>query len=151
MSKVPKRKRGNQSVYSNAKADAILARLAAGESLLSICKDDGMPAESTVRLWVIDDRHGFAAKYIRARDMGLDHVADSIIEISDEVGVKTVERDGEEVGVEFDATAVARNRLRVDARKWYLSKIAPKRYGEKQQVEHSGKVSLESLVAGDAE
>lgn len=38
----------------------------------------------------------------------------------------------------FDATAVARNRLRVDARKWLASRMAPKKYGDKIQAEHSG-------------
>lgn len=33
--------------------------------------------------------------------------------------------------------------------RWRASKIAPKDYGDKQQVEHSGKVGLEHLVAGD--
>lgn len=32
--------------------------------------------------------------------------------------------------------------------RWRASKIATKEYGDRQQVEHSGRVGLESLVAG---
>lgn len=39
--------------------------------------------------------------------------------------------DGEDVKVVFDSTAVARNRLRMDARKWVASKLKPKKYGDK--------------------
>ena len=40
--------------------------------------------------------------------------------------------------VVFDATAVARNKLRVDARRWLASKMAPKKYGDKVQAELTG-------------
>jgi hypothetical protein len=40
--------------------------------------------------------------------------------------------------VVFDSTAVARNRLRVDARKWVAAKLLPKKYGDKVQQEVSG-------------
>ena len=47
--------------------------------------------------------------------------------------------DGEgNTEVVFDSTAVQRNRLRVDARKWLLSKLAPKKYGDKLTQEHTG-------------
>lgn len=39
------------------------------------------------------------------------------------------------------------SRLRVDARKWIASKLKPKKYGDKTEVEHTGKVSLEQLIA----
>ena len=111
---------GRPTIFSQELADAICARLAEGESLLSICRDDGMPAESTVRHWVAEDREGFFAKYAHARDIGLDHQADRIIEIAD------TEEDP------------ARARVMIDARKWHLSKMAPKRYGEKVTTEISG-------------
>ena len=45
--------------------------------------------------------------------------------------------------------AIDRSRLHVDTLKWYLSKLAPKRYGERLAVEHSGTVSIaERLRAG---
>lgn len=111
---------GRPTIFTPELADTICARLAEGESLLSICRDDGMPAESTVRHWVAEDREGFFAKYTHARDIGLDHQADRIIEIAD---------------TEDDP---AKARVMIDARKWHLSKMAPKRYGEKTTTEISG-------------
>jgi len=68
----------------------------------------------------MDDREGFAAHYTQARDLGLDTLADQVLDIADA---------GEDV---------IRDRLRFDARRWYLSKLAPKRYGERIHTELTG-------------
>jgi Bacteriophage Sf6, terminase small subunit-like len=39
-----------------------------------------------------------------------------------------------------------RDRLRFDARRWYLSKLAPKRYGDKMAIEQSGNVGISQLL-----
>lgn len=79
-----------------------------------------MPTEATVRMWAADDREGFYSQYTRARDIGLDCVAEEVFEIAD------------------DGSDHQRDRLRFDARRWYLSKLAPKRYGDKITQEHTG-------------
>lgn len=81
-----------------------------------------MPAESTVRYWHINDFEGFAAQYARAREAQAEHWAQEIVDIAD---------------TEKDA-AIARNRI--DARKWTASKLLPKRYGERVELEHSGSI-----------
>lgn len=129
--------RGRPSTYTPEIAAVLCERLALGETLRAICRGEDMPPESTVRLWALDDVDGFAARYARARDLGLDAMAEQCIEIADEAEtVQKVGPDGETMEVAFDSTAVARNRLRVDSRKWLLSKMAPKRYGDKLQ--HTG-------------
>lgn len=60
-------------------------------------------------------------------------MADAILNISDEYEVE-VKHDGEDVKLDLSATAVARNRLRVDTRKWMLSKMLPKIYGDKLEL-----------------
>lgn len=136
--KPEKRKHGRPSDYSDDLADRICARIASGESLLTICKGDDMPARGTVMRWLAEDKHeGFCDKYVRAREAQADFYAEEIIAISDEECTYVKHGDGDElaeVEVAFDATAVARNRLRVDARKWYASKVAPKKYGDKLAV-----------------
>lgn len=112
--------RGRPTDYTPKIAKEICDRLAQGESLRSICKDDHLPTESAVRGWVVDDREDFSAQYTRARDLGLDCRADMI---------------GERIETESD---VARARLLFDHERWYLSKLAPKRYGDKIQAEHTG-------------
>jgi len=99
-----------------------------------------MPPESTVRLWVLDDAGpGYAAHYARARAVAMDVMADEIIEISDDGSGdrrEIVKADGEVIEIQ-DAEFAARSKLRVDTRKWYLSKLAPKRYGDRVAVEHT--------------
>lgn len=130
--------RGRPSVYSEEVANEICARLATGESLRAICRSEGMPAESTVRGWVIDNNNGFSAQYARARDLGLDCMADELLEIADtpQIGVKTKRADGKTEVTEGDM--IEHRRLQVDSRKWFLSKLAPKRYGDKVTQEISG-------------
>lgn len=125
---------GRKSTFDQKTADDICARLAEGESLNRICKDDGLPAESTVRAWVLDDIAGFAAKYTRARELQAHKLAEEIIDIADttELGVK---RTTKASGVETtEGDMIEHRRLRVDARKWYLSKVLPKSYGDKLTV-----------------
>lgn len=108
-----------------------------------------MPAESTVRAWALDDIEGFSAKYARAREIGYEHHADRLLELADEcrIGTKvTTKADGTRETVEGDM--VERTRLQIDARKWLLSKMLPKVYGDKHQLEHTGTLTLEQLVAG---
>lgn len=125
-----KRPKGRPSKFTDDLAKQICLRLSMGETLRRICRDDGMPAESTVRQWALDDVQGFYAQYVRARDIGLDAMADEILDIADDGENDYVERERKD-GSKFtaiDREHVQRSSLRVDTRKWYLSKMAPKRY-----------------------
>lgn len=129
-------------IYSEELAEKICTRLASGESLISICKAEDMPGESRVRQWAVDNSEGFAVRYARARDMGLDHHADEILELADtsRIGTKSVTKP---TGAEItEGDMVERSRLQIEARKWYLSKLAPKRYGDKLEVDHAIRVEI---------
>ena len=78
----------------------------------------------------------FRDLYARAREDQADTLADEIVAIADEPPVIVTSGDGEEVEVALDSAAIARQRLRIDARKWVASKLKPKRYGEKIDLEH---------------
>lgn len=122
---------GRPSSYTEEIAAEICGRIAEGESLLKICADDHLPNRSTVHEWIVADREGFASKYARAKDACLDLLAEEIIQIADtpEIGQKTVSKA---TGLEVtEGDMVEHRRLKIDARKWYLSKVAPKKYGEK--------------------
>jgi hypothetical protein len=126
-----------QLEWTQSIADAICERLAEGESLRAICKDEAMPALSSVFKW-LDAVPGFADQYARAREQQAETLAAEIVAIADEAAVEDVVVDGVAVGVKLDSTAVARNRLRVDARKWVAAKLKPKVYGDKVTTEHTG-------------
>jgi hypothetical protein len=134
-------KRGRPSQYTTEIALEICKLLSEGKSLRSICEDEKMPHESTVRTWARDDLHGFFTHYARARDIGLDSVADEVLEIADDGRNDWMEKKGRDGStfVALNDEAIARSRIRFDARRWYLSKMAPKRYGDK------------IALAGDAE
>lgn len=129
-------KPGRRSLYTEQLAAEILDRLADGESLRAICRAEGMPSESTVRAWAQDDRPpGFAARYAYARNVGLDCLADEILEIAYalEVGERVIEKPtGNEI---HRGDMIEHRRLKIDALKWYLAKLAPKKYGDRQTVE----------------
>ena len=105
---------GRLTEYTPELAQEICERLAAGESLRKICAPDEMPAASTVCLWTLENRDGFAERYTRARQLQAELLADELFEIAD------------------DSTAdYNHTRIRVDTRKWYLSKVLSKVYGDK--------------------
>lgn len=135
------RRKRPRPTYSPAVADEICARLAGGESLIAICRDEHMPSEHAVRGWVIDDFEGFASRYARARDMGIDRLVEETIEIADDSGLDVV--IGPDGALRPDGEVVNRAKLRVDTRKWFASKLAPKRYGDRLQVDAT--VSVEAM------
>lgn len=107
-----------------------------------------MPAESTVRSWAIDKENPFSAQYEKARLAGYGRMADELLDIADDGTNDYVERERENgtKHVVFDSEHVQRSRLRVDTRKWLLSKALPKVYGDKiettnkvQAVDENGK------------
>jgi hypothetical protein len=85
-----------------------------------------------VRGWAADDVEGFYSRYARARDVGVDAIVEECFDIADDGRNDWMEReDPENPGWLFNGEHFARSRLRIDTRKWYGSKMAPKRYGER--------------------
>ena len=111
---------GRPSKYNDKIALAICRRISEGESLIKICTDDGMPTKATVINWTFKHDE-FFDHYARAREIQAHLLADEIVDIAD-----TEKGD------------VARDRLRADTRKWYLSHVLPKIYGEKKALEITG-------------
>jgi predicted secreted protein len=110
--------------------------LAAGASLQAACLKITDVKSHTVLGWV--ERYPpLRDQYMQARARGYQLLADEIVAISDETEVKARYNE-DEVTLELDSTAIARNRLRVDTRKWMLSKMLPKVYGDKVTNEHTG-------------
>ena len=151
----PGRPAGVRPTYTSELADAICERIAGGLSLRKTCEELGI-AQTTVRWWVIKNHEGFAAQYARAREAQFEVWADEIKEISDEC------RLGEVVTRETDAKGktlsikskrgdmIDRARLQVDSRKWLLSKLHHKRYGDRLDVtsQDGGTVNV-YLVRGE--
>lgn len=74
----------------------------------------------------------FPDQYARAREAQADKFAEEIIQIADDTSFDTTEGAGGALVANNEW--ISRSRLRVDARKWLASKMAPKKYGEKIAV-----------------
>jgi hypothetical protein len=130
-----KRKQGRPSIYTPELARLICLRIASGQSTRAIARDEDMPSEATIRSWAVDDIEGFNAQYTRAVQIRAVGWAEEIIEISDDSSQDTYidPKSGEE---RTNHEIVARSRLRTDTRKWMLSKVLPKVYGDKIDLNH---------------
>lgn len=140
-------KRGRPSKYRPLLARRICESIESGLSLRQTCQLEGMPAASAVHRW-LNDHPEFQEQYAKARQVLCEHWADEILDIADDGTNDWMNRpgdDGEEVRV-IDHEHIARSRLRVDTRKWVLSKLSPKKWGDKQEIDVIN--SDGSIVAG---
>ena len=131
---------GRPSSFTQEIADAMLARLSVGESLRSICEEDGFPSKVTVLHWLSANIE-FRTQYSHAKELAAEAIAEELFEISDDGRNDWMQRlafKGALPSWEPCGEHINRSRLRVDTRKWYLSKIMPKKYGDKVQQEVSG-------------
>ncbi|HCE6991259.1 TPA: hypothetical protein NOV39_001187 [Pseudomonas aeruginosa] len=72
----------------------------------------------------------------RAREAQADTLAEEILQIADDGSNDTYTDDEGRTHVDYDH--ISRSKLRVDARKWLASKMAPKKYGDRITNEHTG-------------
>lgn len=112
----------------------IVIDVESGMSLRASCQRHKVPPCSFIR-WTREDDE-LMKQYAKARDISLDLMAEEVIEIADE------------------AEDPQKGRLRVDTRKWYMSKLAPKRYGDKLAVTGGGDddppLRMEHSLGGEA-
>jgi hypothetical protein len=131
------------SLYSQDLADAICERIADGESLRAICADEGMPGRTTVWRW-LEASEAFRNQYARAREAQAESLADDIVTIADDGRNDTwLDDAGNRVNM---PDVIARSKLRVDARKWILSKLKPGTYGDKVETTHRGGVEVSGTL-----
>lgn len=119
----------------------ICTRLSEGEPLAQICRDPHMPGVTTVWEWAKADE-AISESIARARIEGFDAIAEESLEIIDTVP----ERAPTQFGDHVDAGHVSWLKARADHRLKLLAKWDPKRYGDKQQVEHSGSIDTAATI-----
>ena len=125
--------------FTQQLADQICSKLADGLSVRKIAIELQIE-RATIRRWR-DTNEEFRSQYAHAREEGMDVLVDEIIEIADDSSndtIKIYNDEGEEIGEKANSEWINRSRLRVDARKWSASKIAPKVYGDKLELGGKG-------------
>jgi hypothetical protein len=113
----------------------IISEIENGASLRSCLRKDNRPSSSTFFIWIDEDIEK-SKQYERAVELRSEYLFDEIIEIADKQGEDVSEdKDGNRV---INHNIVQRNRLQIDARKWALSKMLPKKYGDKLDMTSGG-------------
>jgi hypothetical protein len=100
--------------------EAILTSLESGLSLRNACRQADIQDPIQIRR-LIERDPAFESQYARAREEGYKRLADDLIEVSDDTSIPSDHR-----------------RIMVDTRKWMLSKMLPKLYGDRLDLHHTG-------------
>lgn len=129
--------KGKTTFDDKAHKAAIIEWLSQGNSLRSYCAKPGNPKPSTVIDWTLEDQV-FSEQYTRAREAAAELYFDHLDDVSDQA--VTAE----------NAVVVAGLRLKADNIKWKLARMAPKRYGDKQQLNVSGEMNVTLFDAEQA-
>ena len=103
---------GSQTTYTAEIGEAICARIAAGESVMSIGADPSMPCAVTIYNWA-RRQPVFREAYAAAKAIG----ADMLFDLAREVALEATE------------ATVRSDRLRVQTLRWQIAQLAPKKYG----------------------
>ena len=113
-------------------SDKILRQLESGIGLRHICEAEGMPSLQSVFRWKRNNTNDFGTKYALAREAAGELAAYDLEDINTLVASGRMDPSVAQV--------ISTNK------KWAASKLCSKVYGDKQQVEHSGKMTLAQLV-----
>ena len=119
------------SPWSEDVGAEIVHRVAMGESIAAICRQEGMPGQRTVHHWLVQNGP-FRQALMGARGSFADRIVEESLDIADDVAS----------GASHEAVGHAR--LRIQARQWLASKYRPAAYGEKFDV--SGEVAITTVV-----
>ena len=125
--------------FSQETADEICRRVMQGQSMRKVCEDSAMPSRPSVYEWLAANPE-FANQYARACEVRADAIFDEMFDIADDGSndwMKDADEDGG-IAYKLNGEHVQRSKLRIDARKWALARMAPKKYGEKLDLGVSG-------------
>ena len=95
-----------------------------------------MPNKATVFRWLAA-HEAFSDQYAHARDSQADTLFDDVLAIADQYDT---------LSEALNPDLIQRAKLRIDARKWMAGKLRPKKYGEKLELEHGGKIDLTPTI-----
>jgi hypothetical protein len=113
--------------------EKVITEIQTGRSLRQVCGDEGMPNFRTVQRWIVSDG-SFAVRYARARTAQADTLFDRMEAVEEAVSAGTM-----------DSHAA---RVVLDSMRWRASKLAPKVYGDRLDVQVSdSRISISGALA----
>lgn len=121
----------------------IFDRISDGESVRGILNNERdkkiYPSRILFNEW-IDSDENLAIQYVRACEDRADKIFEEILDIADETSNDVLQMDMDGTIVErTNHEVIQRSRLRVDARKWMLGKMQPKKYGDSSSLDITSK------------
>ena len=120
-------KKQTESIFSD-----IVKQISEGKSLREVLRQPDMPSSRTFFKWLGGDDEK-VKQYARGCNERAEMIFDQILTIADATEDDVI--INEEGNPITNHNVIQRDRLRVDARKWALSKMNPKKYGDKQAIE----------------
>lgn len=109
--------------------DLLCERISSGMGISEVCAMEDMPAKATVYAHMASD-DAFRTRIARAREAQQDAEADLCVDLADSATAE-------------DWQVI---KLRIWARQWRASKLSPKKYGDKLELEHAGKITLTPTI-----
>lgn len=133
---------GRPCDYTEELAQKICSKLAEGISLRTVCLADDMPNKSTVFKWLAEIE-GFSDQYVRAKEESADAMHEELMILGDEAI-----RLSQEVDFKASNAVVSAVKLKADNMKWSMSKMKPKKYGDKLDLTSKGKELPQPIYGG---
>lgn len=131
---------GRPSDYTDKLAREICTRISAGESMRSVCLDEAMPSMESVWKW-IREKPEFLEQYTRATDERTETQQEMLIEMGDRAIAHAEEADPKAAGAVVQAY-----KLKADNLKWSMSKMKPKKYGDKLDLTSGGEKLPQPII-----
>lgn len=132
------------------KADSVIEWVGNGGTLLEWARQPGNPTAWTVYYWRDKDPE-FAQRLARARDIGEEIIAQECLRIADTPleGQEIEETANGKIKSIRRGDMLGHRKLQIETRLKLLACWNPGKYAERRKLEHSGRIGLEELVAGD--
>lgn len=150
-----KRPTGRPSKRTAALELELIDRIATGEPLAQICRDEHMPERTVWYDWLDKDPDLFQ-RFARAREKGFDAIAEDALKIANTPfeGESTITRPDGSVEVRRE-DMLGHRKLQVETRLKLLAKWDPKRYGDRLATTltgpNDGPVQFEYTSSADAQ
>ncbi len=132
---------GRPNEYTQETADRVCEMIANGYSLRKVCAEENMPVASTVFKWMRENED-FSKHYAKACAERTEAQNEEMLELGDEAISLA-----QSVDVKASGAVVNAVRLKSDNLKWVMSKMKPKKFGDKLDLTSDGKALPTPLLA----
>jgi hypothetical protein len=141
--------RGRPTNYTPEIGEYVAEQLSLGRSLKNIvdtarAQDPNFPDYSSFLKFACDPDHHFFEIHRFGRELQWRRYAEQVVEISDDATNDYMVQEGKdgEMSWKINGEHIQRSRLRVDTRKWLLSRVLPKEYGDEVGKESAAQVQI---------